>query len=30
VLAGETTVTRPFESLLDQEGPSRVPAHWLR
>jgi hypothetical protein len=29
-LAGEAAVTRPFESLLEQEGPSRVPAHWLR
>jgi UDP-N-acetyl-alpha-D-muramoyl-L-alanyl-L-glutamate epimerase len=29
-LAGETTVTRSFESSLEREGPSRVPAHWLR
>jgi len=30
LLADETTVSRPFEALLDQEGPSRVPAHWFR
>jgi hypothetical protein len=30
VLAGEIKAPRSFESLLDQEGPSRVPAHWLR
>jgi hypothetical protein len=29
-LAGEANVAVTFESLLEQEGPSRVPAHWLR
>jgi hypothetical protein len=29
-LAGEADVTVTFESLLEREGPSRVPAHWLR
>jgi hypothetical protein len=30
VLASESKPSRPFESLLEKEGPSRVPAHWLR
>jgi hypothetical protein len=30
VIASETKVSRSFETLLEQEGPSRVPAHWLR
>jgi hypothetical protein len=29
-LAGEANGAVDFESLLEQEGPSRVPAHWLR
>jgi hypothetical protein len=29
-LAGEANGAVNFESLLEQEGPSRVPAHWLR
>jgi UDP-N-acetyl-alpha-D-muramoyl-L-alanyl-L-glutamate epimerase len=29
-LASESKISRPFESLLEQEGPSRVPTHWLR
>jgi UDP-N-acetyl-alpha-D-muramoyl-L-alanyl-L-glutamate epimerase len=29
-LASETNGTSDFETLLEQEGPSRVPAHWLR
>ncbi len=29
-LSREAKPSRPFESLLEQEGPSRVPAHWLR
>jgi hypothetical protein len=29
-LAAEANVAVTFESLLEQEGPSRVPAHWLR
>lgn len=29
-LARETKPSHTFESLLEQEGPSRVPAHWLR
>jgi hypothetical protein len=30
MLSGETKPSRTFNSLLEQEGPSRVPAHWLR
>jgi hypothetical protein len=30
VLSSESKPSRPFESLLEKEGPSRVPAHWLR
>jgi UDP-N-acetyl-alpha-D-muramoyl-L-alanyl-L-glutamate epimerase len=29
-IASETKVSRSFESLLEQEGPSRVPTHWVR
>ena len=29
-LAGQSKAVSSFESLLEKEGPSRVPAHWLR
>ena len=29
-LAREVSPDRTFEELLDTQGPSRVPAHWLR
>ena len=30
MLSHEAKAVRPFDSLLEREGPSRVPAHWLR